>query len=70
MAEQTLLPEGDSFPTVTINDAMKMLFVSRSKFYRLAEKHKLVGWRIGKSIRFYPQDIRRLFEPVYFAKTA
>jgi excisionase family DNA binding protein len=45
-------------PLLTLKEAMTYLRTSRSTLYRLMASGQLRGYKVGKSWRFYREDLR------------
>ena len=59
--EQPAYDAGRS-PLLTVNDVARLLVVSRDSVYRLIRDGHLRPVRVGKRLRFRPEDIERYLE--------
>jgi excisionase family DNA binding protein len=60
MATETLDPQRDRL--LTVHDVRELLNCSRNTVSRLIQTGKLRPMRLGRAVRFHPEDVRRLIE--------
>jgi excisionase family DNA binding protein len=48
----------------TISDVMEQLSISRTQVWKLTKDGQLVGYKIGRSVRYKQDDVEKLLQPI------
>jgi excisionase family DNA binding protein len=49
---------------LTISDVMEQLSISRTQVWKLTKDGQLVGYKIGRSVRYKQDDVEKLLQPI------
>lgn len=49
---------------LTIDDVRQLLSISRTQVWKLTKEGQLVGYKIGRSVRYKHADVEKILQPI------